>query len=234
MNRLRAIILGAWTLGLPVLFIGRRYSLFIRAQLWPLLLASTIILALFIVAMCIRRASSHKLKLADWVRAGMLLLPLLYLGSLITGASASGLNSYAFRNKSMGFSDSMLDTGDSCTVRLDPKQAINLGYIARHQDSLNNSHVITEGCVWHDDSRPADQVVIFRFVIVCCAADAIPVQAVVESPQTLTLKNDGWIRVSGTLHLQKDSDGDMVPVIAADQIQPIASPSDPYLSPYQF
>ena len=54
-SRWRATVLGGWTVGLTAILIAGRYSLFIRAELWPLLLASVIILALFIVAMFLRR-----------------------------------------------------------------------------------------------------------------------------------------------------------------------------------
>ncbi|MGA3068313.1 MAG: TIGR03943 family protein, partial [Tepidisphaeraceae bacterium] len=98
---------------------------------------------------------------------------------------------------------------------------------------LNGSHVITEGRVWMDPSLASGQMVIFRFVVVCCAADAMPVEAIVKSPATARCKNDDWVRVEGTLRVETQQ-GQPVPVIDADQITPIAAPEEPYLSPYQF
>jgi uncharacterized repeat protein (TIGR03943 family) len=98
---------------------------------------------------------------------------------------------------------------------------------------LSGSRVITEGRVSTDDTLPAGEFVVYRFVIVCCAADALPVEAVVKSPKAGSFKSDDWIRVSGTLRMQ-EKDGKAVPVIEADQVDPIAAPNDPYLSPVQF
>jgi uncharacterized repeat protein (TIGR03943 family) len=235
MTRWRFFILGAWALGVAVLRLGHHYTLFIRPELWPLLLGSFIILTLFLAAMFIRHTSARRVALADWIRGGMLLLPLLYLGSLITSANASGPNVYQLQTKTLGWSNTTDSSSDSDAAAFDPAHpAINLGYVARHMDSLQGQRVVTEGCVWHDDTRPANQIVIFRFVIVCCAADAIPVQAVVESPATKSLQNDHWVQVAGTLHIQTDANGDKIPVITADQLTPIPTPDEPFLSQYQF
>ena len=230
----RFLILAAWLVGVGLLRIKHRYDLFIRPELWPLLLGTFIMLALFLVAMFIRGTHSRRPTLSDWVRGGLLILPLFYLGNLVTGAAATGLNSNAFANKFLGFSSQLGGFPDSGGGSLGPDSATNLGYIARHLHDLTGKHVVTEGRVWHDDTRPAGQVVIFRFVIVCCAADAIPVQAVIETPKSAALKDDSWIRVSGTLRSETDPDGDVIPIIKADKIAQIPTPDEPYLSPYQF
>jgi uncharacterized repeat protein (TIGR03943 family) len=214
-----------------------RYSLFIRATLWPLLLASVIILLFFLLAMVIRPAQGGgSITAGAWVRGGMLLLPVLYMCSLLSGAATSGLNSFALQKRSLGLgsgTDSMLFGGASDAGPVDSSQTINLGYIARNITKLDGSHVVTEGRVWMDPSLPNGQMVIFRFVVVCCAADAMPVQAIVKSPKAAAFNSDDWVHVEGTLHVQMQ-DGQSVPVIAADKISSIPAPDEPYLSPYQF
>jgi uncharacterized repeat protein (TIGR03943 family) len=237
-SRWRGLVLGAWAIGLGVILIAGRYSLFIRASLWPLLLASVIILALFLLAMVARPAQggAGRISAAGWVRGGMLLLPVLYMSSLLSGASASGLNSFALQKRSLGMgsgSDSLLFGGSADTTPIDSSQTINLGYIARNLSRLDGTHVITEGRVWMDPSLPTGKMVIFQFVVVCCAADAMPVQAMVISPKTAACQNDQWVHVEGTLHVLTQQ-GQQVPVITADRIVPIPAPDEPYLSPYQF
>jgi putative membrane protein len=236
-SRWRATVLGGWAAGLAAILIAGRYSLFIRAELWPLLLASVIILALFLLAMLIRPAhGSGRVSAGAWVRGGMILLPVLYMGSLISGSAASGLNSFALQKRSLGLgaaTDSFALAGDTGTAPIDTSKSISLGTIARNLSRLDGTHIATEGRVWMDPDLPNGQLVIFRFIVVCCAADAMPVQAVVVSPQTASFKNDQWVHVEGTLKVITDQ-GRSIPTIQADKIEQIPAPEEPYLSPYQF
>lgn len=237
-SRWRGLILFVWTAGLALLLGLGRYSLFIRPTLWPLILCNVLILLLFLVAMIVRpiHGGSRRVTAAAWVRGGMMLLPLLYMSSLLSGAAASGLNSFALQKRSMGLgfgSDSQPMAADSDTTAINTNKPISLGYIMRHLQRLSGSRVITEGRVSTDDTLPAGEFVVYRFVIVCCAADALPVEAVVKSPKAAGLKSDDWIRVGGILRAQV-KDGRSVPVIEADEVDPIAAPNDPYLSPVQF
>ncbi len=237
-GKFRGLVLTAWTLGLALLLGFGRYSLFIRSTLWPLVLCNILILALFLIAMFFRpvHGAARPISLAAWVRGGMLLLPLLYMGSLVFGDAASGLNSFALQKRSLGLGasssfNSMPESTDTSVI--DTNAPMNLGYVAWHMHRLTGSRIITEGRVSVDDSLPPGQIVIFRFVIVCCAADAMPVEVVVQSPKTSAFKPDDWIRVTGTLKTEL-KDGNAVPVIMADKIEPIPTPDDPYLSPLHF
>jgi uncharacterized repeat protein (TIGR03943 family) len=239
-NRWRGLVVAAWAAGIAVLLIGGRYSLFVRARLWPLLLASLLILLLFLLAMIARpaHAPSGRVQAATWVRGALLLLPLLYMCNIYTGAAASGLNSFALQKRSLGL-DSMSGSlpfgSDSDAMTDDANKTLNLGYVWRHLNHLALTHarVVTEGRVYRDPELEKDhpnEMVVFRFVVVCCAADAIPIQMVVESPKTSAFKNDDWVRLRGTIQLP--SDGKKVPVFVADQIYSVDAPDEPYLSPY--
>jgi putative membrane protein len=236
-SRWRATVLGGWTAGLAAILIAGRYSLFIRAELWPLLLASVIILALFLIAMFARPGhGTGRVSAGAWVRGGMILLPIIYMGSLMSGSAASGLNSFALQKRSLGLgtsTDSFGFGGASDASPIDTSKSINLGTIIRNVNRLNGTHIATEGRVWMDPSLASGQMVIFRFIVVCCAADAMPVQVVVESPKTVHCQDDQWVHVEGTLTLVKH-EGGLVPTITADQITVIPAPDEPYLSPYQF
>ncbi len=96
---------------------------------------------------------------------------------------------------------------------------------------LAGQRVVTEGRVFRDDSLPAGTVGLYRFVIVCCAADAIPVQVVLRSADAARLPNDGWIRAEGTVGSVNAADGAAVAVVNAERVTAISAPSDPYLSP---
>lgn len=237
MNRLRVLVLGIWAIGLGFVLIIGRYSLFIRAQLWPLLLGTVLMFVLLLIAMFARRkiAVVRKASAAVWLRSGLLLLPLGYmLPMLADPASASGLNSFALHKRALGLdSGADLSAGAPDKAAVDSNKVVSMGYMLKHRRKLNGHRVITEGRIFRDDTLPAGQVMLFRFVVVCCAADAMPVQAVIKSPATSSLKDDQWVRVDGTFHLLNE-EGARVLQIDASKIDPIPAPAQPYLSPYQF
>lgn len=237
MNRLRIVVLSFWAAGLAALLIAGRYSLFIRAQLWPLLLGTVLMFVLFLIAMFLRRntAAPRKATAAVWLRSALLLLPLAYMLLMMSDkASASGLNSFALRKRTQGL-DSGRDLGAAAPapVANESSKVISMGYILRHRHELNGHRVMTEGRVCHDDTLLPGQVMLFRFVVVCCAADAMPLQAVITSPAAASWKDDEWVRVDGTFHLLQ-KDGQSVLQIDANRIDSIPAPAQPYLSPYRF
>jgi putative membrane protein len=237
-NRWRGVVLGMWAVGIAMLLIAGRYSLFIRAQLWPLLLGSLLILLFFLIAMIARpaHAASGRIRMATWIRGAMLLLPLLYMSNLVSGGAASGLNSFALEKRSLGLSSASDSLGigtDSDMTPTDANKLVSLGYISKHLHRLTGTRVVTDARVFRDETLPAGEIAVYRFVVVCCAADAMPVELVVNSPKTAGFKNDDWIRIGGILQIEV-MNGKRVPVIEADKIDPIPAPDEPYLSPYAF
>ena len=108
--------------------------MFIRPQLWPLALCNVLILLLFLIAMFVRpvHGSSNRISPAGWVRGGMLLLPLLFMSSLLSGAAASGLNSFALQKRSLGLGtgldfQAISEKDDNSAINTN--SAISLGYI---------------------------------------------------------------------------------------------------------
>lgn len=233
-SRWRLTVLGAWTVGVALLLVFGKYSLFIRARLWPLLLGTLVILLLFLLSMAVRPAAGSRLKLSAWLRGAILLVPLIYLATLVTGTAASGLNSYALQKRVVDFSagpDSLLtDSGTTPAAPAVAGQVTNLGYLVKHLSQLSGSHVLVEGRISRDPAATDGRVYLFRFIVVCCAADAIPIEVQIESPDLSQWHDDQWVRVGGILRTETH-DGGRFPIIAADSIQAIDAPAEPYLSP---
>ena len=79
--------------------------------------------------------------------------------------------------------------------------------------------------------RPGGGLYVSRIVITCCAADARPVKIAVTG-DTPSLAADSWIEVVGTYGGTDSSAGKsaQVPVINADSVRSVRSPSEPYES----
>jgi putative membrane protein len=88
------------------------------------------------------------------------------------------------------------------------------------------SRVSFEGFVALREGMPADEFMLTRFIVSCCAADALSVQARVVGAPPGKFNQDQWVRVTGTIY----SVGDEV-VVDASKIAPIPRPENPYLNP---
>jgi uncharacterized repeat protein (TIGR03943 family) len=86
------------------------------------------------------------------------------------------------------------------------------------------------GFVYHDPRLPANQFIVSRFVITCCAADASAIGMIVTWDQSSTLEESAWIAVKGPVQ-SAELGGQPIPLIEAVLVQPVQQPPQPYLYP---
>ena len=158
-----------------------------------------------------------------------------------TSSAASGLKSYALEKRSLDEDGSLnllpaemtgAAAAPAATTTTNEK-VMTLGYLHYHRKDLIGQHVLVDGMVSRNETTPAGQFVLFRFVIVCCAADAMPMEMTVTSPDASHFDSDQWVRVGGTVRMETVGTR-TIPVLEADQLKKIGAPEDPYLSPYHF
>lgn len=242
MNRLRIVVLVVWTVGLAAVLAAGRYPLFVRAELWPLLLGTLVMFGLFLATTFgLKRGAGRPASAAVWARSLLLLLPLAYMVPLMSTASGSGLNGFALRKRSLGLStgpDATPGSADAVWPELATGPAdgtgkpVALSVVSQRFLQMAGRHVVTEGRVFHDESWPAGTFGLYRFVVVCCAADAMPVQLVVRPQGAGAVENDDWVRVEGTVG-SFDADGVTAPAVVGARVTAIEPPTHPYLSPTQ-
>src|ERR1700721_2514370 len=102
-------------------------------------------------------------------------------------------------------------------------------YLPYHLKDLIGQHVLVDGMVSRNETTPAGQFVLFRFVIVCCAAAAMPMETTATTPDASHFDSDQWVRVGGTVRMETVGTR-TIPVLEADQLKKIGAPEDPYLS----
>jgi uncharacterized repeat protein (TIGR03943 family) len=84
------------------------------------------------------------------------------------------------------------------------------------------------GFVFYPKDLPNQYLMLSRFVITCCAADAYPVALPVKFIGTRqTYPQDGWFQVKGKAIVETFS-GNRQLVIEASEIKSIATPKNPY------
>ena len=84
------------------------------------------------------------------------------------------------------------------------------------------------------DNRQVEEILgeklplVFRFVVNCCTADAMPVALVLEGGGAERLENDAWIEASGTFRI-RNVGGQELLVLENARIAAAAKPAQPYL-----
>ncbi|MEL7512397.1 MAG: TIGR03943 family protein [Cyanobacteria bacterium J06554_3] len=107
---------------------------------------------------------------------------------------------------------------------------IRLVNVYPEPDEYENEAVNVEGFVIHPESWPSDYLMVSRFVLTCCAADAYPVGLAVKLPETASRADypvDSWIAVSGQMVTDTLDERRQV-TIAPSDIRPIEEPNNPY------
>ena len=98
------------------------------------------------------------------------------------------------------------------------------------QDNLQSmigKTVSTKGFVYREKNFMQNQIIIARFGISCCVADA-SVFGIMAKGDVAALPKDKWVQVSGTID-QTKYDGGTIPFIKIKQISIIAPPKQPYV-----
>lgn len=109
-------------------------------------------------------------------------------------------------------------------------------YLTTTLQDLEGKTVTVYGFVYHEDSFPENTVVVSRMMIVCCAADASVVGFYVRLEDGADLKENEWIRVTGTIrgiNLEYYGDYYDFPILTDGMIVRCAAPDvdDAYIYP---
>lgn len=220
-----------WAGALVWLLATGKYQVFLRPGFWALLLWAVAIFVLLAVALLLSGHSLHGLgrTAAPWVRLGVLLLPLLY----VLVAQDQPLGSHALGKRF--FEPRYLERFGAENRRFVETEnpQITLLEMLENFHAYEGRRITTLGMVYRDETVPPEHFLVFRFMIVCCAADAMPAGALVFGGEADSFEQDAWVSVEGVLGLKQV--GDLTfPLIQADRITRVDPPKDPYLFPRLF
>lgn len=253
-NFLRLLMLAGWTYAFMWLLSGERYTLLLAPALWPLLAIGLVFGLLFSTAIFLRSTRHervHEGGLSQAATFGLLALPLVYLGAT---ANSAGLGSAAFKQRFVGgagFAQRDTLIGPSRTsgptastpgrgehepgamVFTDgaviPEGQVSLLELFEKYDEYEGREVTFEGMVFRDERVPSGNLVVFRFVVTCCVADAFPLAVMVTHPAAETFETDTWVRVTGQPTKTEFEGADWMKFTTAE-LEGIDPPERPYLS----
>ncbi|MCU0511461.1 MAG: TIGR03943 family protein [Anaerolineae bacterium] len=94
--------------------------------------------------------------------------------------------------------------------------------------ALDNEPVDVIGFVYREPDMTGTQFMLARFTMSCCVADAFAIGMPVEYAAAGELAEGAWVRIRGTLRAGL-FEGQMVPIIQPQQVEPVDMPANPYL-----
>jgi putative membrane protein len=220
----QVFVLALWLVALLWLLEQGRYQRFIAPLFGGLLAGAGGLLLLFLLATVWHDRSLTQCAppLGRWARAAVLLLPLVYLSV----APAGGLGSAAFAGRSTG-------AGRPTAIRRLPPHpeadgTVELLDLLTNFDHYAGQRVHVVGIVYRGAGVPPGHIVLFRFVLTCCAADALPAAVLVECARPDDWAADTWVRATGVPRLT-ELDGQAAPSLGRAELAPCAAPANPYL-----
>ena len=228
---LRPVLFGVWSAVLLYVLITQRYTVFLRPAFgWLLALAHFISMGFMIAALPVERPIN--LDTSGVLRIAVLLVPILYLISLPTDM----LNSHVFTNRFVGTPEvTVTRAGKPATPtsrRPVADRELTILDLLLNAKQYDGRRVVFKGMMLHDEALKkyfnGRDTAVYRFLITCCAADALPLAVAVDSDQPQKMANDQWVRVEGIFHLLPIGN-DAIQVVEDAAVFPVDAPDVPYL-----
>lgn len=121
------------------------------------------------------------------------------------------------------------------TIEVDPEiYSETIGAVELFKEDFKGKRIKLSGFVYRDDSpgsASGKEIVLGRFLVQCCTADAHPFGVPVLFKEAAPLlAPDTWIEVEGTLGTEIRKEKEVI-VIMADRVKEIPPPDTPYVYP---
>ena len=167
--------------------------------------------------------------------SGLVLISLPIVLGLLVPPRPLGVAALQNREISAGGLDSVLPAAAGSTLVKESSERTILDWVlAFHQGDrpaeTDTADVV--GFVYLDEAADEAAFTLTRFVVGCCAADAmavgLPVSLTAGLPSEAELEEGQWVRVVGQF---ADSTGNDIPVLVAEQLEAVPEPNQPYLYP---
>ncbi len=231
------VVFLAWVIFLGLLLINRRHTDFLRPEFGLLLTVALVIAAAFMAAGLFDRRTVRTDTPAV-LRAAVLLVPVFYW--MIAPDAILGHHVFMkrFIGTTAGIQDGARASAEAPAV---PESALSgrpsdapqtFLDIFRDPQLYEGRHVVLTGMILRDDRLKPHfgglNTVVYRFLINCCAADALPLTIGLDAEPVMDFTGEQWVRADGVFELRRIGD-QTIPILSATRVTPVAPPEVPYL-----
>jgi uncharacterized repeat protein (TIGR03943 family) len=223
-----AAVLGAWALLFWFLLLSGRDALYLSTRTdWVVPVAAVLLTAAAAGRLVSARvAHPEPIRARDAWILGAMVVPVV----LILAAPPATLGTFSADRRTAfaggGFATSAGDIGDGELTLVDVAAAQTTPEGERALAARAGETVTFVGFVVRRDDTPADELLLTRYVVSCCAADAAVAQVRVVNVTPGEFEPDEWIEVTGPIY----PIGREVIVDARDVVE-VERPDRPYLTP---
>lgn len=222
------VVLGAWAGLFWFLLASGRWSLYLSTRTFWVVPVGAVLLTIATVGRLAtaRIAVTAPIPNATTWTLGVIALPVV----LILVLPPATLSGYAlgrrggFVGSGVSVSTSDIASGTLSFIDVAAAQSSKSGMAALR--SRAGEQVTLEGFLWRQDGAAADEILLTRYVVTCCVADATSAQVRVVNVPPGRFQPDDWVRVIGRIYPL----GSEI-LVDANNVQPIPQPDRPYLTP---
>ncbi len=242
-RRFDGVVFALWTVALAYLLVSRQYMDFLRPEFGLLLALAQFVTMGFMFSALFNR-HTHGKGLLGITQSLVLITPLVYLAIM----PETMLGRAAFNTRFVGSTgiSGMADAGYDGTIRAPtaegptkenrdgapPKPVPTILEIFENPHDYVGHRVTVVGMILRDDNLKqyygGHDTAVYRFLINCCAADALPLAIAVESTNAAAFDKDQWVQVNGIFEI-RSAGGQNVPFFAEADITAVGTPEVPYL-----
>lgn len=199
----------------------------LHPRLWWVLGIAAGVLIFFLLSLVIPHGYKDKGNslLIELPGALILVVPLLYFATAKDARlDAASLKNRMIQNESGMFLNNLpsidifdqSETGDMTFSKIlkDPEK-----YQSQEVDVVCQSFV--------HENLPQNSVMCYRYLITCCAADALPAFLLVRHPEGVAIENNQWMKVNGSLSIVNYNDME-TPTIDMTEFEYVEEPEFPW------
>ena len=221
-------LFAAWAGLFWFLLLSGRWSLYVSTRTFWVVPTGAVLLS---IAAAARLASARVPRpeslptTTSWA-IGVIALPVV----LILALPPATLTSYAlgrragFVGSGVNVSASDIASGQLSFIDVAAAQSNKEGMAALRARA--GEQVTLEGFVWQEEGAAADEILLTRYVVTCCVADATSAQVRVVNIPPGRFEPDDWVSVTGRIYPL----GSEI-LVDASNVHAIPQPSRPYLTP---
>ncbi|MBM9514403.1 TIGR03943 family putative permease subunit [Desulfogranum marinum] len=226
---LNSILLSVWAIFLFWLLTFGRSDLvrLLHPRLWWVLGIAAVVLVLFLVSLVIpnRHAKSDKPIFMELPGILILLVPILYFSI----AAEARLDGTSLQNRIIQSDNGMyLNSLPSFGIFDEPQSSgMVFSKILRKPKDFEGQQVEVVCRSLVNEKLPENIAMCYRYMITCCAADALPAFIFLSHTSEMKIENDRWVQINGPLSIIKNN-GMEFPSVEIESLKYVEEPAFPW------
>ncbi len=220
-------VLAAWAGLFWFLMATGRSSLYLSSRTGWLVPVGAVVLGIAAIARLVSAKSEHPSAPSrrETLMLGAVSVPVILLLAL----PPTTLGTYSASRRSSFAGSGIGATARSVTGELD---FVDVGAAQSFDSALEQlrqragEQIVLEGFVTREPGQAADEMILTRYIVTCCVADATVARVLVVGAPAGEFSDEDWVRVTGRVYpVGRDV------LVAAEVVEGIPVPEEPYLTP---